>query len=213
MKNIAISQLPKVGKDDPLYGLVEVVRSMAEELETLGGLRANAATRRALTLEDLTALGLVAVDYSGKLYNPNRTVPALNTNLTRKATRSGTLVYWEISGAKAIGTYLMTGSELPEGARLIWCQYRVRTAVTSATSAAVLSLGVQTDDPDGIVAPIAIGDASAPWEVGAYNCIPNRRDPANDTAPTTASGRKAVLTVADEALSGCDILLVGEYIL
>jgi hypothetical protein len=213
MKNMPLYMLPKVGKNDPLYGVVSVLQAMAEGLETLGGLRANAPGSRALTLDDLTGTGLVAVDAAGSLYNPNRTVPALNTEVTRKATRTGTQVYWEISGSKAIGTYLMTGSDLPEGARMIWGMYRVRTAAASATNAAVLSLGIQTDDPEGMVAPIGLDDPTAPWEIGSYNCIPNRRDPAKDTVPTTAGGRKAVLTVAGEALTDCDILLIGEYLI
>lgn len=213
MKNIPVSLLPKVSPSDPLYGVVENIRALAEAVETLGGLRAPDGGGRALTARELAGTGLVALDVSGRLYNPNRTAPALNTDSTLRATRNGTQVYWEISGAKGVGTHLMTGNQLPEGAVMIWAMYRVRTAAASATSAAVLSLGIDGDDPEGLVAPVAINDPSAPWAAGSYNCIPNRRDPAKDTDPVTVMGRRAVLTVSGEALTDCNIMLIGEYVL
>lgn len=213
MKNIPVSLLPRVGPSDKLYPIIENIRALAEAVETLGGLRPTAAGAQAVTRDELESIGVVAADRSGRIYNPQKINPGLNTGRTLKSTRTGTQVYWEISGSKSATTHVMTGSSLPAGAVIIWAVYRVKAAVTSAESAAVISLGIEGDDPEGLVAPIGISAPSNPWAVGSYSCIPNRRDPSRDTDPATVTGRRAVMTVSGEALTGCDILVAGEYIL
>lgn len=213
MKNIPLSILPKVSSADPLYGVLETLRAMAEELEKLGGLRPNAADRAAVTRKELLDLGILGADGAGRLYNPAKRVPALNRDATFASGRKGQVVFWDMSGSKTVGTHEMTGSALPENAVIIWAMVRVLTALESSTDTAVVGLGIHTDDPAGIRAPIAIDDPSAPWAEGVHSAIPNRRDPANDTATTTATGRKAVLTVSGEGLTAGSVVVIAEYVM
>lgn len=211
MKSIPLSLLPQVKQADPLYGVVQVVRSLAEELEILGGLRGQ-ALQRGVTLEELARIGVVGRDDRGELFNPAKMEPAFSGNVQRVSGRKGTAVFWDKSGALSEATHEMVGSDLPPGAVMIWAMYRVLTAFEADVGTTpVISLGIATDDPAGLVAPIAIDDASAPWAAGTFSCIPNRRDPALDTEPTTAT-RKAVITVSGGTVANCSIAVIGEYV-
>lgn len=213
MKNIPVGLLPKVKPTDPLYGLVETIRSMAEQLETLGGLRPDAAGEQAVTKKQLIDLGVLKTDRSGAVYNPTAPSPALNEKIEYASGRRGQQIFWEAAIPLNIGTKIMTGDALPEGAVIVWAMYRVITPLTSLTNAAVVSIGIETDDPQGLVAPVAISDAASPWEEGKHACIPNRIAPENDTEPATATGRKAVLTVSGEALTAGSVVVIAEYVM
>jgi hypothetical protein len=225
MKNIPLSLLPQVKQADPLYGVVQVVRMMAEELEILGGLRGQVAAGvrgqesggssqsvRAVSLAELMRIGVVGLDDRGALFNPSKMAPAFSGNVQKVSGRKGTAVFWDKSGALSETTHEMVGSDLPPGAVMIWAMYRVLTEFTSATPDVVIGLGIKDDDDAGLVAPIALNDASAPWAVGTFNCIPNRRDPALDTEPTTGT-RKAVITVSGGTVLNCSIAVIGEYVM
>lgn len=53
---------------------------------------------------------------------------------------------------------------LPSGAQILYSCYRVTTTFTSATDAAQLSIGIPTDDAEGIVAEAAISAMGNVWD-------------------------------------------------
>jgi predicted RecA/RadA family phage recombinase len=108
----------------------------------------------------------------------------------------------------AIATYY--GDSIPDNARVTRSWYEVGTTFTSATDAATLSLGVETDDVAGITAAIAISDGSNPWDAGLADGIQDGAI-ANFGEKTTAEGRRLEVVVAVEALTAGVLALVAEW--
>ncbi len=73
MKTISTTALPAVSPDNPLHGINEVIRQMAEELETLGGLRELAKGQSVVTRSQLIELGVLGEDQHGNLYKVEAT--------------------------------------------------------------------------------------------------------------------------------------------
>lgn len=110
----------------------------------------------------------------------------------------------------AIGTINLRGGALPDNAIIDRAWYEVTTTFTSATDAATIALGVETDDATGIVAATAISGMGNIWDAGNHAAI----DPstvADYTTKSTAAGRNIVATIATEAVTAGALVLHVEY--
>lgn len=95
----------------------------------------------------------------------------------------------------AIGTHVLPGATVPAGYIAAAYGYRVITTFTSATDAATIALGVQTDGAAGLKAALAISNGANPWDAGIVGLV-------TAAAPVfTTAARSLVATVAVEALT------------
>ena len=102
------------------------------------------------------------------------------------------------------------GVTLPDNAIITRAWYEVITTLTSSTDAATVSIDIPTDDAAGIVAAIAINDASNPWDQGLHDAIQDGAL-ANYSNKTTAA-RELSITVATEDLTAGKFILYAEYV-
>ena len=103
------------------------------------------------------------------------------------------------------------GPELPDNAVIMRSFYDVITTFVSATDAATIALGIETDSADGLVTAIAISDGSNPYDAGLQASKMDDGKVAT-FVKTAAAGRQFVATVAVEALTAGKLLAVAEYI-
>jgi len=95
----------------------------------------------------------------------------------------------------AIGVHTLPGATVPAGWIVIAYGYRVITTFTSATDAATIALGVQTDGAAGLKTALAISNGANPWDAGIVGLV-------TAAAPVfTTAARSLVATVAVEALT------------
>lgn len=113
----------------------------------------------------------------------------------------------DASSGLAIGSYY--GDSIPDNARVTRSYYEVETTATSATDAATIALGIETDDVGGITAAIAISDGTNPWDAGVFDGIQDGAL-ANFSEKTTGE-RRLQADVAVEALTDGVIALVAEW--
>jgi hypothetical protein len=191
--------------------VIAVLTQIARELEQLGGVLKNQSILdRAVTVRDLSDLGILGVGTSNSLYDPKASaIPFQGEQTTSFVKQYLTLTF--DGTAKAIGTYDLTGGALPDDAVIIRARYNVTTPFTSDTSTATIALGVQTDDSEGIVAPIALDDVGVPWDAGIHDGIPTEGDSATYTIQTTAP-RSIIATVGVEDLTAGVLQLALTYI-
>ena len=71
------------------------------------------------------------------------------------------------------GTTTGLGVLIPDNAYIIKAFYDVLITFTSATDAATIQLGINTDSAAGLVAPIAISAGGNPWDAGPHDCLPD----------------------------------------
>jgi len=103
------------------------------------------------------------------------------------------------------------GATLPDNAIVTKAWYDVVITFTSATDAATIELGINTDDTSGIVAAIAISNGANPWDSGLHDAVPDGTA-ANMTTKTT--GRRAVQAdVQVEDLTNGMLILFVEYVI
>ena len=102
------------------------------------------------------------------------------------------------------------GVTLPDNAVVKRAWYEVLTTLASATDAATVSLDIPVDDVAGLLAAIAISDATNPWDAGHHECIQDGTA-ANFSEKCTAA-RELSMTVAVEALTAGKFILFVEYI-
>lgn len=120
-------------------------------------------------------------------------------------------------GGKVAGTYDMvdpvTGVAvtIPNKARVIGGGAFAKTTFTSATDAATIALGVETDDAAGLKAAIAISNGANPWDAGVKTSLLPAGAGANYTTLTTAT-RKIQAVVAVETITAGVLLVYGQYI-
>ena len=101
------------------------------------------------------------------------------------------------------------GVTLPDNAIVIRSWYEVITTLTSATDAATIAIDIPTDDPGGIVAAIAISDASNPWDVGLHEATQDGTV-ANASVKTTST-RELSVTIGTEEVTAGKFVLFAEY--
>ena len=103
------------------------------------------------------------------------------------------------------------GVKLPNNAIVIRAWIEVVTTCTSGTDAATIAIGINTDDVAGIVAAIAISDATDPWDAGNKEGIQDGTA-ANFSVKTTAA-RELEIQIAVEALTAGKFILFAEYVI
>lgn len=117
-----------------------------------------------------------------------------------------------------------TGVYLPLGAIIVSGWTDVKTAFTSATSAATIAL--KSEGTGDLVAGIAINSGSTRWGAGLGGCLPGNfaeRTVAGDTAILSAASmaasfikttaeREIIATVGVEALTAGKMAIFLEYI-
>jgi hypothetical protein len=104
---------------------------------------------------------------------------------------------------------------LPINAVIMRADYKVTTTFTSTTDAAVISIGIPTDDAAGIKAGIAISNGANPWDA-TNKPVATIQDgtTANESEMTTTATRSIVLTNshATEATTAGALKLFIEYL-
>lgn len=108
------------------------------------------------------------------------------------------------AGQRTIAAHYMkdaSGNDLllPKGAIILDGIAIPQTTFTSATDAATISLGIETESAAGLKAAIAISNGANPWDAGVRTALIPVGTAATSLAPLSAD-RKAIFTVAVEAL-------------
>lgn len=122
---------------------------------------------------------------------------------------------FDATGGKSVATHdiidLATGQPmiLPENSIILNGFANITTTFTSATDAATIALGVQTDSAAGLKAAIAISNGANPWDAGKTALIPVGTA-ATALGPITA-GKKIQAVVAEEALTAGVMKLYLQY--
>jgi hypothetical protein len=93
---------------------------------------------------------------------------------------------------------------IPEGAVIMNAWYNVNTTFKSATDAATIAIGVETDDATGIVAATAISAGGNVWDAGIHQALPDFATVADYTTAATAV-RNIIYTLA-----GAEDLTAGK---
>jgi hypothetical protein len=106
-------------------------------------------------------------------------------------------VEFDASSGAAIGTHTL--AVLPKNTTIVRAWYEVLTTFTSATDAATIQLGVQTNDAAGLVAATAISAGGNIWDAGYFDTLADGTA-ANFTTKTT-NLRNLNAVVAVEALT------------
>ena len=166
-----------------------------------------------LTNKTLTAPSITNATLTGTLALPDGTVteadlvvPSADGLHARRIARA---TYDFAVDGGAIST-IGLGVTIPDNAIVVRAWYEVLTTLTSATDAATVALTIPTDDVGGIVAAIAISDASNPWDAGNHEAI-QTGTVANFANKCTAA-RGLSMTIATEALTAGKFILYAEYI-
>lgn len=126
-----------------------------------------------------------------------------------QATRIARATYDFAVDGGAIST-IGLGVTIPDNAIITRAWYEVITTLTSATDAATIALSIPTDDVAGIVAAIAISDASNVWDAGIFEAI-QTGTVANFSTKTTAA-RELSAVIAVEAVTAGKFILFAEYV-
>lgn len=150
------------------------------------------------THRSLKAIGVIGID-ADRATSPYRKPLTEQEPIASTATRTlFATATFDATAGKAIGVHNLSIT-LPTGAYVINGHLTVGTTFTSATDAATIAVGIAVDDTAGIVAPIAISDASNPWDAGDHNLIQTGAA-ANYSEHCTAA-RAVIVTVGAEALT------------
>jgi hypothetical protein len=206
MKPISLSLLGGAPQN-----IVTVISQIARELEQFGGVLKNQSILdRALTVRDLSSIGIVAVGTSNRLYDPKAS--AIPFQGGQAVSIEGKQYLTLTFTAQNIGTYSLSGGTLPDNAIIIRARYNVTVDFTSAGSLATIAFGVESVDPTGIVEAIAINDPSAPWAIAIHDGIPTEGDSSTYTTKTDVIGRNIIATVGGENLTAGALQLALTYI-
>lgn len=108
------------------------------------------------------------------------------------------------------GSRNMRNATLPRNARVVNAWYEVIRNFTSASNSSLIGIGIPTDDVNGILAPIAINNASRPWDQGARMCIQNGS--LAHISNRTRDNRIIQLFIQGEALTAGRVVLFAEYV-
>jgi len=114
----------------------------------------------------------------------------------------------DASAGLAVGAHTF-GPEIPDNAVIDRAWYDVLTTFQSATDAATIALGIETDDDECFVAATAISAGGNIYDAGLQATLMDAGQIA--TAFKTAGARQLVATVAVEALTAGKLVVVAEY--
>lgn len=167
--------------------------------------------------------GVAIVDYLGSeqegivRYTLNTSLSNFNAQLNTSSQSGGELLVGilDATDGLAIGTHDLVDENgndivLADNARIWDGFYEVSTTFTSATDAATIAFGIETDDAAGIKAAVAINNGANPYDAGAPVAIIQDGTITNISEKTTAAGRKVQAVVATEALTAGVLRLVLE---
>lgn len=132
------------------------------------------------------------------------------TDDTLQAKRIARGVWDHASGLTTGSSPYAFGPTLPDNAIPVRAWYQVVTTFTSSGSAAVIGLGIPTDDADGIVAAIDIADGGTPWAAGNHEGI-QTGTVANFGVQLTAA-RQFEGTLTTENTTAGKLILFVEYV-
>lgn len=166
---------------------------------------------RFLTRLDLTSIGAIGVDRGSLFRKPiDEPTPIENREpaINAPANQFNAALVFDATAGKAVGTHDLALT-LPVGGYVTFGWIDVETTFTSATDAATIGIGVAVDDPSGIVAPIAISNATNPWDVGTKPTI-QTGSALNFTIRATDT-RAIIVTVGSEALTAGKFTLNVYY--
>lgn len=142
--------------------------------------------------------------------NGDTTVEALIICCAPSAKGHWTGVF-DATGGKAVGAFAF-GELLPDNAYITRFWYEVVTTFTSAADLATISLGIDTDDPAGNVAAVAINNGGSPWDAGMHDGIQGGAAANFGEKVNLAAGRKLTATVAVEALTAGKLIVHADYV-
>lgn len=109
------------------------------------------------------------------------------------------------------GTVNLRNAVIPNNARVIRAWYDVLTTFTSASDTASIGISIPTDDSNGILAPIAISDASNPWDAGIHSTIQSGL--VSGISEKTTAARNLQLVISGEAVTAGKAVIYAEYVL
>ncbi len=111
-------------------------------------------------------------------------------------------------GVAPIGTHLLTMTDtIPPGAAVYLSPYEV-SVVPLSGGAATIQIGVEVNDPAGILAPVAFGGGA--FTLGWHDGLPDTTA-ATFTTDTTAV-RKLVVVIAGASLTAGKFNVVAKYL-
>lgn len=114
-----------------------------------------------------------------------------------------------VAALRTVAAHLV-GPTIPQGAIVTRAFYVVTSTFTSAADTATIGIGFDTDDQDGIVTPIAINDASNPWDAENHEGIQDGAAANFGEALTT--DRQVEFTVGVQALTAGRLVLFLDYV-
>lgn len=122
-----------------------------------------------------------------------------------------------IAGTSGSFAFRIAGTDevftLPLSAQITKAEYLVTETFTSATDAAVLAIGIPTDDVAGIVAGLAISNASNIWDAGTKLKAGIQTGVLATYSEVTTAERTIVLTNTNaEATTAGALKLVIDYV-
>jgi len=220
---------PAMLRDSTLRAFMDPIR---QNLMLLMGQFSNKANDRALTPADLINLGIIGSDETGFYSKVNAivrnyineggsgggaTASAGGAQATALVT-ARTEVSFTTGSGQPVGVY-EAGITLPEGAVILRSWYYVIEALAASTPAllarATLSMGVHTDDPEGIV-PVFAADSDV-WSVGLHMGMQHKVGPSLPYTNICTAGRDVIYTVGDSAgtssiLTAGRVVFVCEYV-
>lgn len=156
------------------------------------------------------AIGPVVAECTLSALDADTTVRARLTGTVTPLARHLVVGEFDASEGVAIGTHTWDGPTIPAGYRVIRGFYKVGTTFTSASDAATIALGFNTDDAAGIVAAVAISNGGNPWDAGFHEAIQTGTI-ANVGEKLTAA-RPVEILVAVEALTAGTMTIYLEIV-
>ncbi len=111
----------------------------------------------------------------------------------------------------AAATDVEVGPTFPDNTIVMRAYYEVATTFTSATDAATIGVGFDTDDANGIVASTAISAVGNVWDAGLHEGIQDGTV-ANAGVKLTAARRLEITRGGGEVLTAGEMTLYVEYV-
>ena len=209
IKKVSIPPVPP-GDDQDLNRFLSSVKQMVEILD---GTRAGILDRCPRWVE-LRDAGIALQNPDGKtFYHPDATGSSgasSSASRTSEAINFSAIATLDATSGLAEGTHLLD-SQLPTNAYVTRAWYEVSTTFTSATDAATIGLGIETDAPTGIVSPLAISAGGNIWDSGLHE---GSQDGTTNAFPTKTTGFRSLQAVVagGEALTDGKLKLFVEYV-
>ncbi len=190
---------------------VNMFTGAAAHILTVGhtsGILALNGTMTATGNATYTGTFLAGIAASTKQYVGNPTAEGLHA-------KGEFRVVYDVTGGDSgtVGAHNL-GATLPDKAIITCAWYKVITGFTDGDDdSATMSLGVETDDVDGILTAAAISTGTT-WDATGVPiaCVPDLATIGDWTVQTTAAGRNIIVTVGDATITAGKMVVWGEYV-